>query len=53
MARMTAFNSPLLLGFEHLEQILDRASRTSAPGVVEHRLCRVKRTPLKLSLIHI
>ena len=32
MARMTAFNSPLLLGFEHLEQILDRASRTSAEG---------------------
>ena len=32
MARIDGFNSPLLLGFDHLERMLDRASKTSAEG---------------------
>ncbi len=30
MSRMSVFNSPLLLGFERFERILDRASKASA-----------------------
>jgi len=32
MPRISGFNSPLLLGFDHFERILDRASKASAEG---------------------
>jgi len=32
MTRLSNFNSPLLLGFDHLEQILDQASKISGDG---------------------
>ncbi|KAF0139143.1 MAG: Heat shock protein Hsp20 [Rhodospirillaceae bacterium] len=32
MARMSVFSSPLLLGFDHFERVLDRISKTSAEG---------------------
>ena len=32
MPRMSVFNSPLLLGFDHFERMLDRASKASAEG---------------------
>jgi HSP20 family molecular chaperone IbpA len=32
MPRMSIFNSPLLLGFDHFERMLDQASKTSAEG---------------------
>ena len=32
MSRMSAFNSPLLLGFDHFEQILDRVSKAGGDG---------------------
>jgi len=32
MSRLSGFNSPLLLGFDHFERILDQASKTSAEG---------------------
>ncbi len=47
MTRVSLFNSPLLLGFEHFEQALDRISKTASDGyppynveqVDGHRLC--------------
>ena len=50
MARMTAFNSPLLLGFEHLEQILDRASRTSAEGYPPYNIEQTGENGLRITL---
>ena len=32
MSRMPIFNSPLLLGFDHFERMLDQASKASAEG---------------------
>lgn len=32
MPRLSGFNSPLLLGFDHFERMLDRASKASAEG---------------------
>jgi HSP20 family molecular chaperone IbpA len=32
MSRISLFNSPLLLGFEHFEQALDRISKTASDG---------------------
>ena len=50
MARMTAFNSPLLLGFEHLEQILDRASRSSAEGYPPYNIEQTSENGLRITL---
>lgn len=50
MPRMTAFNSPLLLGFEHLEQILDRASRTSAEGYPPYNIEQTGENGLRITL---
>jgi len=50
MPRMTAFNSPLLLGFEHLEQILDRASRTSAEGYPPYNIEQTGEHGLRITL---
>lgn len=32
MARLSLFNSPLLLGFDHFERVLDRVTRASGDG---------------------
>ncbi|HAD86009.1 MAG TPA: heat-shock protein Hsp20, partial [Rhodospirillaceae bacterium] len=32
MSRLGAFNSPLLLGFEHFERMLDQAAKVSGEG---------------------
>jgi len=32
MTRMSVFSSPLLLGFDHFERVLDRVSKASAEG---------------------
>ena len=50
MPRMTAFSSPLLLGFEHLEQILDRASRTSAEGFPPYNIEQNSENGLRITL---
>ena len=50
MPRMTAFNSPLLLGFEHLEQMLDRATRTSAEGYPPYNIEQTEEHGLRITL---
>lgn len=50
MPRMTAFNSPLLLGFEHLEQMLDRASRTSAEGYPPYNIEQTGEHGMRITL---
>lgn len=41
MARMTPFSSPLLLGFDDIEKLLDRVSKTSADGYPPYNIERV------------
>ena len=50
MPRMTAFNRPLLLGFEHLEQMLDRATRTSAEGYPPYNIEQTGEHGLRITL---
>ncbi len=50
MPRITAFNSPLLLGFEHLEQILDRATRNSAEGYPPYNIEQTGEHGLRITL---
>jgi len=50
MSRMSVFNSPLLLGFDHLEQMLDRASRASAEGYPPYNIEQTGENRLRITL---
>lgn len=44
------FASPLFLGFDHLEQMLERASKTSADGYPPYNIEQVSPTGLRITL---
>jgi HSP20 family molecular chaperone IbpA len=50
MARITGFNSPLLLGFDHFERILDRASKSSAEGYPPYNIEQIGEWGLRITL---
>jgi len=50
MTRLSPFNSPLLLGFEHLEQILERVSKNSNDGYPPYNILQVGDDRLRISL---
>lgn len=50
MSRLSHFNSPLLLGFEHFEQILDRASKASAEGYPPYNIEQIGENGLRITL---
>ena len=43
MSRVSLFSSPLLLGFDELERMLDRASKTSGDGYPPYNIERLER----------
>ena len=50
MSRATGFNSPLLLGFDHLERMLDRVSKTSAEGYPPYNIEQTGEYRLRITL---
>ena len=50
MSRLSVFNSPLLLGFDHFERILDRASKASAEGYPPYNIEQVGDNGLRITL---
>jgi HSP20 family molecular chaperone IbpA len=50
MARLSAFNSPLLLGFDHFERMLDRASKSSAEGYPPYNIEQIGDHGLRITL---
>jgi HSP20 family molecular chaperone IbpA len=50
MNRMPAFNSPLLLGFDHLERILDHVSKSSGEGYPPYNIEQVGDHALRITL---
>ena len=44
------FASPLFLGFDHLEQMLDRAAKTSSDGYPPYNIEQVSPTGLRITL---
>ena len=50
MSTTTGFNSPLLLGFDHLERILDQASRASAEGYPPYNIEQMGENGLRITL---
>lgn len=49
-SRMTLFNSPLLLGFDHFERTLDRIAKTGADGYPPYNIEQVSETRLRITL---
>ncbi len=50
MARIQSLNSPLLLGFEHLERILDHVSKNSAEGYPPYNIEQIGDYGLRITL---
>lgn len=50
MTRLSLFNSPLLLGFEHFERTLDRVSKMSAEGYPPYNIEQLADNRLRITL---
>lgn len=50
MPRLSVFNSPLLLGFDHFEQVLDRVSKASSEGYPPYNIEQMSNNSLRISL---
>ena len=50
MSRMSVFNSPLLLGFDHFERMLERASKASAEGYPPYNIEQLVENALRITL---
>jgi len=50
MSRLSLFNSPLLLGFDHFERTLDRISKTGAEGYPPYNIEQVSDESLRITL---
>jgi HSP20 family molecular chaperone IbpA len=50
MSRVTMFNSPLLLGFDHFERALDRVSKISSDGYPPYNIEQLGENALRITL---
>ena len=50
MSRLTAFNSPLLLGFDHFERMLDRVAKAGSDGYPPYNIEQVGENGLRIVL---
>jgi HSP20 family molecular chaperone IbpA len=53
MTRMSAFSSPLLLGFEEIERALDRLSKAAGDGYPPYNIERLARTANRAETLRI
>jgi HSP20 family molecular chaperone IbpA len=50
MTRVSLFNSPLLLGFDHIERVLDSVRKASADGYPPYNIEQLSETELRITL---
>jgi HSP20 family molecular chaperone IbpA len=50
MTRLSLFNSPLLLGFDHFERTLDRVTKASSDGYPPYNIEQVSEDGLRITL---
>ncbi len=50
MTRVSVFSSPLLLGFDHIERVLDRVNKTAAEGYPPYNIEQVGEHRLRITL---
>src|SRR5262249_50445421 len=48
MSRLSLFNNPLLLGFDHFERVLDRVSKASAEGYPPYNIEQLEENRLRI-----
>ena len=50
MSRMSVFSSPLLLGFDHIERVLDRVNKSSGEGYPPYNIEQTGEHALRITL---
>ena len=50
MTRMSVFSSPLLLGFDHIERVLDRVNKSSGEGYPPYNIEQTGEYALRITL---
>ena len=50
MNRLSPFNSPFFLGFDHFEQLVDRVTKASSDGYPPYNIERVGEDGLRITL---
>ena len=50
MTRVSLFNSPLLLGFDHVERVLDRVAKSANDGYPPYNIEQVAENRLRITL---
>ena len=50
MSRISGFNSPLMLGFDHFERILNEASKSSAEGYPPYNIEQTKENEIRITI---
>ncbi|MQX35070.1 Hsp20 family protein [Roseospira navarrensis] len=50
MTRVTGFNSPLLVGFDHFERLLDRVQKSQPEGYPPYNIEQLSETRLRVTL---
>ncbi len=50
MTRVSVFSSPLLLGFDHIERVLDRVTKTAAEGYPPYNIEQTSEHRLRITL---
>lgn len=50
MSRLSVFNSPLLLGFDHFERVLDRVAKSQAEGYPPYNIEQIGDNGLRITL---
>ncbi|MBF0325355.1 Hsp20 family protein [Magnetospirillum moscoviense] len=50
MSRLSAFNSPLALGFDHFERVLDRVAKSQGEGYPPYNIEQIGENGLRISL---
>ena len=50
MTRVSVFSSPLLLGFDHIERVLDRVNKTAAEGYPPYNIEQTRAHRLRITL---
>lgn len=50
MSRVSLFNSPLLLGFDHFERVLDRVAKSSSDGYPPYNIEQLAEDRLRITL---
>ena len=50
MSRLPVFDSPLLLGFDHFERVIDRVAKSAAEGYPPYNIEQIDKEALRITI---